>query len=235
MARSSGYSTLGNPTFTPKFFDPHLSLIVSIFSQSVSPSVGPATISPVQTKLITIKPLNLFFRQENKREMTPPQGLSTLTPIPGPNTNKLPPITTSTFTARSPVNKPLAYRASTSANPDPMINPAFIEANYEILESFLKERRRQIRNEDLRTELEYFSEDLRGFEDRERVVEFESALNKDGGRVEWNSEGGRPLERRGEDNMHHGVNLSPLLAAHLGRSENGQLIQSSLTSVHGGH
>ncbi|GKC14751.1 reverse transcriptase domain-containing protein [Tanacetum coccineum] len=54
---------------------------------------------------------------------------------------------------------PLAYRASTSANPNPMISPAFLEANYEILESLLRERRKQIRNEELRTELEYFSKE----------------------------------------------------------------------------
>ncbi|GKD49887.1 hypothetical protein Tco_1278863, partial [Tanacetum coccineum] len=40
-----------------------------------------------------------------------------------------------------------------------MISPTFIEANYEVLESLLRERRRQICNEDLRTKLEYFSEE----------------------------------------------------------------------------
>ncbi|GJZ88267.1 hypothetical protein Tco_0660049 [Tanacetum coccineum] len=54
---------------------------------------------------------------------------------------------------------PFAYRASTLANPNPMISPAFVEANYEVLESLLREQRRQIHNEDLRTEQEYFSED----------------------------------------------------------------------------
>nr|GEY04040.1 reverse transcriptase domain-containing protein [Tanacetum cinerariifolium] len=62
---------------------------------------------------------------------------------------------------------PLTYRASTSANHDPMINPAFVGANYEILESLLRERKRQIRNEDLRTELEYFSKEY----DKEKEME----------------------------------------------------------------
>ncbi|GJU40946.1 reverse transcriptase domain-containing protein [Tanacetum coccineum] len=62
---------------------------------------------------------------------------------------------------------PLAYHASTSTNPNPTISPAFVEANYEILESLLRERRRPIHNEDLRTELEYFSEDY----DEEREME----------------------------------------------------------------
>nr|GEV22327.1 hypothetical protein [Tanacetum cinerariifolium] len=35
-----------------------------------------------------------------------------------------------------------------------MINPAFVEANYEVLESILRERRRQRRNEDLLTKLD---------------------------------------------------------------------------------
>ncbi|GKD50080.1 hypothetical protein Tco_1279056 [Tanacetum coccineum] len=47
-----------------------------------------------------------------------------------------------------------------------MISPAFVEANYEVLESLLRKRRRQIHNEDLRTELEYFSEDY----DKEREM-----------------------------------------------------------------
>ncbi|GKD91666.1 hypothetical protein Tco_1367173 [Tanacetum coccineum] len=40
-----------------------------------------------------------------------------------------------------------------------MISPTFVEANYEVLESLLRERRKQMHNEDLRTELEYFSEE----------------------------------------------------------------------------
>ncbi|GJR65756.1 hypothetical protein Tco_0011821 [Tanacetum coccineum] len=102
-----------------------------------------------------------------RREITPPPGFSTLTSIPDTNVNELPPITTSTFTVKSPKNTPLAYRASTLANPDPMISPAFIEANYEVLKSLLWEHRRRMRNEDLRTELEYFSEEF----DEERVME----------------------------------------------------------------
>nr|GEY60324.1 hypothetical protein [Tanacetum cinerariifolium] len=115
-------------------------------------------------------------------------------------------------------------------------------------------------NEDLHTELEYLSDEyaeeremeprparvrettpvlrtvsLRVQRQKQRVIEFEDAPNRDGGREEINSEGGRPSERRAEDNMHQGVNLPPLLAAHLGRGENGQPLQSSLTSVHGGH
>ncbi|GJT85111.1 hypothetical protein Tco_1066828 [Tanacetum coccineum] len=85
----------------------------------------------------------------SRREMTPPSGFLTLTPILNPKANELPPMTTSTFTVKSPKNMPLTYRASTLANPDPMISPAFVEANYEVLESLLREHRRRIRNEDL--------------------------------------------------------------------------------------
>nr|GFB41230.1 hypothetical protein [Tanacetum cinerariifolium] len=62
-----GYLRLGNQTSTLKFFDHRQSLVVLTFVQSVAPSVGPAIISPVKTKSITAKLLNLLFRHE-KRE-----------------------------------------------------------------------------------------------------------------------------------------------------------------------
>ncbi|GJR15033.1 hypothetical protein Tco_0797685 [Tanacetum coccineum] len=92
-------------------------------------------------------------------------------------------------------------------NPNPTISPAFVEANYEILKSLLRERRRQIRNKDLRTKLKYFNEEydeeremeprreprreatptlrLRSLvvrRQRERVVGFEDAANREGNR-----------------------------------------------------
>ncbi|GKC24244.1 zinc finger, CCHC-type containing protein [Tanacetum coccineum] len=70
---------------------------------------------------------------------------------------------------------------------------------------------------------------------RGRVVEFEDAPDRDGSRVEKESEGGRPSKRRVEDNENRRVNLRPLLAAHLGRNENGQPLQLTLTSAYGGH
>ncbi|GJX12075.1 hypothetical protein Tco_0201934 [Tanacetum coccineum] len=103
----------------------------------------------------------------NMREMTPQPGFSTLTSIPGPNTNELQPIIAFAFTPTSPKNMSLTHRASTSTNPNPMTSPAFVEANHEILESLLRERQKQIRNADLRTELEYFSEEY----DKEREKE----------------------------------------------------------------
>ncbi|GKC10572.1 reverse transcriptase domain-containing protein [Tanacetum coccineum] len=71
------------------------------------------------------------------------------------------------FAATTPENMPMAYRASTSTNPNPVISPAFVKANYEAFECILRDRRRQRRNNDLRTELEYFSEDY----DEEREME----------------------------------------------------------------
>nr|GEX40644.1 integrase, catalytic region, zinc finger, CCHC-type, peptidase aspartic, catalytic [Tanacetum cinerariifolium] len=128
--------------YTPReFFDPRRRRIVSIFARSLAPSVGPTTISPVQTELISTKPLNLLF-QHDKRERN--------------------------YTTPS---------------------PPFVEANYEVLESLLRERRKHMRNEDLRTD-----------QQRERVVEFKDAPNREGSRVERNPEGGRPSKRRVEDN-----------------------------------
>ncbi|GJX31946.1 hypothetical protein Tco_0241801 [Tanacetum coccineum] len=70
---------------------------------------------------------------------------------------------------------------------------------------------------------------------RERVVGFEEAPNREGGRIERNVKGGGLLELGAKENGSRGMNLPPLLVAHLGRSENDQALQSSLTSVYGGH
>ncbi|GJV54899.1 hypothetical protein Tco_1455904 [Tanacetum coccineum] len=156
--------------------------------------------------------------------MTPPPGFSTPSQIPNITTSERPP------------------------------------ENYEILESLLRERQRQIRNEDLRTELKYFSEDydeeremeprpeprreatpilqLSSFmvrRQRERVMGFEDAPNREGNRRGRNAEGFRPLEIEAREGENKGANLPLLLAAYLGRNENSQPLRLSLTSVHGGH
>ncbi|GKB39290.1 hypothetical protein Tco_0884232 [Tanacetum coccineum] len=71
------------------------------------------------------------------------------------------------FAATTPKNTLMAYRASTSTNLNPVISPDFVEANYEALESLLRDRCRQIHNNDLRTELKYFSK----YYDKEREME----------------------------------------------------------------
>ncbi|GKC53232.1 hypothetical protein Tco_1075977 [Tanacetum coccineum] len=108
------------------------------------------------------------------------------------------------FATTTPENTPFAYHSSTLANPNPTISPAFVEANYEVLESLLRERRTQIRNEDLRTELEYFSEDY-DEEQRKRVVGFEEAPNREGSR--------RGSKRR----LKQGSESSPTLGGSLGK------------------
>ncbi|GKE83628.1 hypothetical protein Tco_1557370 [Tanacetum coccineum] len=95
-----------------------------------------------------------------------------------------------------------------------MISPTFVEANYEVFESLLRERRKKVRNEDLRNELEYFSDEY----DEKRNVE-----------------SGGPSKLGERENRSRGMNLPPLLAAHQGRIKNGQALQSSLTSIYGGH
>ncbi|GKB12865.1 hypothetical protein Tco_0846788 [Tanacetum coccineum] len=149
------------------------------------------------------------------------------------------------FAATTPENAPMAYRASTSANPNPVISPTFVEANYEALESLLRDQRRQMRNNDIRTELEYFGEDYdekREMDPRpeptraatpplriastkirrrgERTVGFEGAQSRGESMVEMNTEGGRPSEEAPRGNGGQSVNLPPLLAAYLGRGEN---------------
>ncbi|GJR68263.1 hypothetical protein Tco_0014328 [Tanacetum coccineum] len=70
---------------------------------------------------------------------------------------------------------------------------------------------------------------------RERVVGFEEAPNREGSRAGRNAKHIRPLEIEVRENGNRGMNLPPLLAAHLGRNESGQPLQSFLTSIYGGH
>ncbi|GJR72994.1 hypothetical protein Tco_0085359 [Tanacetum coccineum] len=105
----------------------------------MAPSWDLGTISP---RLNQVKyPPNhftYFSGMTSGREMTPPPGFSTPPHISNINTNERTPVTTTVFAATTPGNMPFAYRASTSTDPNPMINLAFVEANYEILESLLK-------------------------------------------------------------------------------------------------
>ncbi|GJW18500.1 hypothetical protein Tco_0025936 [Tanacetum coccineum] len=176
----------------------------------------------------------------NGRVIMPPPGFSTPPQIPSNTTSKRLPITTTVFTATTSENTPFAYHASTLTSPNPTISPAFVEANYEILESLLKERRRQIRNEDLLIELEYFSEDYdeeREIEprpeprtkatltlrlrspgvrrQRERVVRFEDAPNREGNRRGRNAQrlkrgkgSHQPSTNMGENVLPNGTLLS---------------------------
>ncbi|GJY03742.1 hypothetical protein Tco_0369682 [Tanacetum coccineum] len=80
----------------------------------------------------------------NGREMTPPLGYLTPPHIPNINTTERPPVTTIVFASTTLGNTLFAYRASTSTDPSSMISHAFVEANYEILESLLRDRQREI-------------------------------------------------------------------------------------------
>ncbi|GJT29463.1 hypothetical protein Tco_0909738, partial [Tanacetum coccineum] len=118
----------------------------------------------------------------------------------------------------------------------------------------------QVRNEDLRIQLYYYNEEYdeememeprptcvrettlvlrtgspRVQRQNERVVEFEEAPNKEGIGTKRESDGRRPSEWIIEEGGSRGGNLSLLLAAHLGRSENGQPLQSTLTSGYRGN
>ncbi|GKC55460.1 hypothetical protein Tco_1078205 [Tanacetum coccineum] len=115
---------------------------------------------------------------------------------------------------------PLANHASTSANPDLMIISAFVEANYEEYNEEREMEPRLVRVRETTPVLRIGS--LHVQRHRRRVVEFEDSSNRDGSRVERESDGRRPSERRAKDGGSHGVNLPLLLVAHLGRSESEQ-------------
>nr|GFC07042.1 hypothetical protein [Tanacetum cinerariifolium] len=157
----------------------------------------------------------------NRRETKPPSGFLTPPHIPNINTTERPPVTTIVFAATTHGNTPFAYRASASTYPAPMINPTFVEANYEILESLLRDRQRQICNEVLRTKLEYFSEDY----DKELEMEprpertREESSKQEKSRIRRNIEGNGPSKAEAEENGMREMNLPSLLAAHLGRNE----------------
>ncbi|GJX86462.1 hypothetical protein Tco_0337236 [Tanacetum coccineum] len=160
----------------------------------------------------------------NGREMTPPPGFSTPPHIPNINTIERPLVTTTVFAATTPGNTSFAYRASTLNEPVPMISPAFVEANYEILDEGCDEELemepRPERAREVTPPLRMRSPKAR--RQRERVVRFKETLNMERGRIEGNTKGSGPSEAGVEENGKWEMNLPPLLAAHLGRSEDGQ-------------
>nr|GEX33078.1 retrovirus-related Pol polyprotein from transposon TNT 1-94 [Tanacetum cinerariifolium] len=83
-----------------------------------------------------------------------------------------------------------------------------------------------IRNEDLRTELEHYCEEY----DEEREMEPRHARARETTLV---LRIGSPMKSRRQQESWG--NLPPLLASHLGRNENGQPLQLTLTSAYGGH
>ncbi|GJW04028.1 hypothetical protein Tco_1562884 [Tanacetum coccineum] len=120
--------------------------------------------------------------------------------------------------------------------------------------------RAKVRNEDLRIQLYYYNEEYdeememqprptcvrettpvlrtgspRVRRQNGRVVEFEEAPNKEGIGAERESGGRRPSEWITEESGSRGGNLPLLLAAHMGRSDNGQPLQSTLTSGYAGN
>lgn len=222
--------------------------------QSVAPSVGLATISPVISKQNNqVKYTRYYSGMNSEREVTPPPGFSSLTPLPVTDANNLPPITVSTFTTRSHPEITPNHHASTSANPELIISPAFVDANYEKLESLLRARRRQIRNTEMRRELEYSSDEydeeiemeprpsthrahhpiLRIGSPASRRVEgrsvgFEGVPERTPTRKEGTVAEGSNGRSRQRENAE--VNLPPLLAAHLGRTEGGIPLQPSHAS-----
>ncbi|GKB02091.1 reverse transcriptase domain-containing protein [Tanacetum coccineum] len=130
----------------------------------------------------------------NGREMTPPLGFSTPPQIPNNTTSERPLVTTTVFAATTLENTLFAYHASTSTNPNPMISPDFVEANYEILD-YDEEREMEPRTDPRReatSALRLRSHVVR--RQRQRVVGFEDAPNREGNKRGRNAEGFRPLE-----------------------------------------
>lgn len=150
------------------------------------------------------------------------------------------------------------HHASTSANPELIISPAFVDANYEELESLLRARRRQIRNTEMRRELEYSSDEY----DEENKMEprpsaprayhpilcIGSPVSRRAARKNVGFEGvpertptrkegivAEGSNERSQQRENTEVNLPPFLAAHLGKTEGGVPLQPSHASGVGGN
>nr|GEW00614.1 reverse transcriptase domain-containing protein [Tanacetum cinerariifolium] len=131
----------------------------------------------------------------NRREMTPPLVFFTPPHIPNVNTNERPPVTTTVFAATTTGNTPFAYCASTSTDPTLMIKLKYFSEDYD------EEREMEPRPEQTREvtpPLRTRSPRVR--RQREMVVGFEEALNKEGSRTERNTEGNRPSKGGAEEN-----------------------------------
>ncbi|GJT51525.1 reverse transcriptase domain-containing protein [Tanacetum coccineum] len=141
-----------------------------------------------------------------------------------------PPVITIVFAATTPENMPFAYRASTLAIPNPMINTAFVEANYEDEEREMEPRPEP--NSEATPTFRPRSPVVR--RQRERVVKFEEAPNREGSRRGSNAEGIWPWEIEAREDEYMGVNHPPLLVAHMGRNESGLHEEQRISGcVHG--
>ncbi|GJU75009.1 hypothetical protein Tco_1266414 [Tanacetum coccineum] len=161
--------------------------------------------------------------------MTPPPGFSTPPQIPNINTSERPPVTTTVFAATTPENTPFAYRASISANPNPMISPDFVKANYEDYDEEREMEPRPGPTRETTPPLRLRSPGVR--RQRERVVEFEEAPNREGSRAGRNAKGSRPSKIKTRENGNREINIPPLLATYLGRNESGVIFVTVSTVV----
>ncbi|GJX33545.1 reverse transcriptase domain-containing protein, partial [Tanacetum coccineum] len=128
----------------------------------------------------------------NGRETTPPPGFLTPPHIPNINTTEILPITSTVFAAITLGNTSFAFRTSTSTDPAPMIIPIS-----EVTPP-LRTRSPRVRRQ------------------REKVVGFEEAPNKERGRIGRNIKGNEPLEARAEENRKREIN-PPTLGSPLGK------------------
>nr|GEU32925.1 hypothetical protein [Tanacetum cinerariifolium] len=146
--------------------------------------------------------------------MTPPLVFSTPPQIPNINTSERPHVTTIVFAATTPENMPFAYRASALAKPNPMIK--YFSEYYD------EEQEMEPRPEPTREATPpLWLRSPRVRRQRERVVGFKDSPNWEGCGAGRNADGSRPSAIEATKNGNRGINLPPLLAAHLGRNKSG--------------
>nr|GEV95470.1 reverse transcriptase domain-containing protein [Tanacetum cinerariifolium] len=143
--------------------------------------------------------------------MTPPPGFSTPPQIPNINISERPPVTTTVFAATTPENTPFAYRASTLANPNPMIRYAF---------DYDEKREMEPRPEPTKESTPPLQLRSPGVcRQQKRVVGFEESPNKEGSKAGRNAESSRPSEIEARENGNRGMNLPPTLGSSLSKKQ----------------
>ncbi|GJX02882.1 hypothetical protein Tco_0188798 [Tanacetum coccineum] len=141
----------------------------------------------------------------NEREITPPSGFSTPPQIPNNTTSEIPPVITIVFATTTPENMPFAYCASTSASPNPMISTAFVKENYEDEEREVEPRPEPNREATPTLRPRYPVVHRQ----RERVVEFKEAPNKERSRRGRNAKVLLAVRRLKQEEENTGSESSP--------------------------
>nr|GEX92125.1 hypothetical protein [Tanacetum cinerariifolium] len=156
--------------------------------RAASSYVGKQAITRHVQRGVTRRPQTLrgkAFDETRPEKNEATTGFLDTTHIPNNNTNERPPVTTIVFAATTPRNTLFAYRASTLTDPTTMIN-------------YDEEREMEPRHERTREVIPpLHARSPRVHRQRERVVGFEEAPNREGSRTGRNIKGRTSMQKIG--------------------------------------